>query len=263
MTIKKRMNGASIAVDESAPRTDSASPTMIEFRSITKIYRMGNHEVHALASVSFAICKGEFVAIMGPSGSGKSTAMNILGCLDRPTSGSYFLDGRNVAQLSDNEAAVIRNQKIGFVFQTFNLLPRTNALENVELPMIYAGHVRNRRKKALWALETVGLGDRVHHKPNELSGGQQQRVAIARALVNDPALILADEPTGNLDTKAGNQIMKLFRELNDSGITIVVVTHEEDIGKQAKRILRFRDGLLEKDEAVVDRRIPVEVTETE
>lgn len=249
----------SAGVEEKSSGSQPISKTdraMIEFRNIAKVYRMGSHEVHALAGVTFKIVSGEFVAIMGPSGSGKSTAMNILGCLDRPTSGSYHLDGKDVANLSDNEAAGIRNQKIGFVFQTFNLLPRTSAVENVELPMIYAGHVKNRRKRAVHALERVGLGDRTHHKPSELSGGQQQRVAIARALVNNPALILADEPTGNLDTKAGNQIMQVFHELNESGISIIIVTHEEDIGKQAKRILRFRDGLLEKDDVVLNRTIP-------
>ncbi len=229
---------------------------MAEFKNVTKIYRMGQYEVRALDGVSFNISEGEFVAIMGPSGSGKSTAMNIIGCLDRPTSGEYILEGVNVANLSDNEAAKIRNGKIGFVFQTFNLLPRTTAVENVELPLIYAGAAKNRRQRALQALDKVGLSERWHHKPNELSGGQQQRVAIARALVNDPAIILADEPTGNLDTKSGNQIMKLFRELNDSGITIILVTHEMEIGNQSSRIIRFRDGHIESDEPVLEKIFP-------
>lgn len=233
-----------------------AGTPMIAFKNITKIYRMGSHEVRALDNVSFIVEEGEFTAIMGPSGSGKSTAMNILGCLDRPTSGEYFLEGKNVAQLSDSQAARIRNSKIGFVFQTFNLLARTTALENVELPLVYAGMVRHRRKKALEALDRVDLANRVHHKPNELSGGEQQRVAIARALVNDPSLILADEPTGNLDTKSGNQLMSLFRELNDSGITIIIVTHEDEIGLQSKRIIRFRDGKIESDKLVENRYIP-------
>jgi len=245
-------------MQKAKPDGNEPAGAMIEFINITKVYLMGNQEVNALAGVSFRIQEGEFVAIMGPSGSGKSTAMNILGCLDRPTGGAYHFAGRDVAHLSDNEAASIRNSEIGFVFQTFNLLPRTSAVENVELPMIYAGRMRNRRKKAIWALERVDLGDRIKHKPNELSGGEQQRVAIARALVNDPALILADEPTGNLDTKAGNQIMKLFRELNDSGITIIIVSHEEDIARQSKRILRFRDGMLERDEIIEKRYVPEE-----
>jgi len=228
---------------------------VIQFNDIVKIYKMGEHEVRALAGVSFTIGEGEMVSIMGSSGSGKSTAMNIMGCLDRPTSGSYFLGGRDVSKLSDRELAGIRNHEIGFVFQSFNLLPRTSALENVELPMIYSGYVPNRRQRAVRALERVGLGDRTHHKPNELSGGQQQRVAIARALVNEPSIILADEPTGNLDSKSGEEIMRIFQELNDSGITLVIVTHEEDIARSGKRILRFRDGLLVADEQVQNRLI--------
>lgn len=227
---------------------------LIEFKDITKIYKMGEHEVRALNGVSFNIDVGEFVAIMGSSGSGKSTAMNILGCLDRPTSGSYILEGKDVSRLKDNELAQIRNRKIGFVFQNFNLLPRTSALENVELPMIYSGHIPDRRQRAIDALEKVGLGDRVHHKPNELSGGQQQRVALARALVNRPSIILADEPTGNLDTRSGEEVLEIFQGLNESGITIVMVTHEEHVSLCAKRVVRFSDGKLVKDEPLENHR---------
>ncbi|MEZ5337558.1 MAG: ABC transporter ATP-binding protein [bacterium] len=235
---------------------------LIEFIDIEKIYRMGTHEVHALAGVSFTVEEGEFIAIMGTSGSGKSTAMNIMGCLDRPSSGTYMLEGIDVSRMRDGELAKVRNQKIGFVFQNFNLLPRTSAIENVELPMVYSGYVRDRRKRAQTALERVGLGDRIHHKPNELSGGQQQRVAVARSLVNEPAIILADEPTGNLDTKSGEEVLKIFQDLNDGGITLVIVTHEEEVAECCKRILRFRDGKLISDEPVQKRRIadPSKVT---
>lgn len=226
---------------------------VIEFRDITKVYRMGEHEVRALNGVSFSIAAGEMVAIMGASGSGKSTAMNIMGCLDRPSSGAYLLDGEDVSRLGDRELARIRNKRIGFVFQSFNLLARTSALENVELPLIYSGFIPDRRKRAQNALERVNLGDRASHKPNELSGGQQQRVAIARALVNEPTLILADEPTGNLDSKSTEEIIGIFQQLNDSGITMVIVTHEEDIAKHCKRILRFMDGVVIADEPVQNR----------
>lgn len=230
---------------------------IINIEHVAKIYQVGSEEVHALKDVSLKINKGEYVAIMGPSGSGKSTLMNILGCLDTPTHGLYEFKGVNVSQMSDNELAKIRNKEIGFVFQTFNLLPRSNALHNVELPLIYAGVPASERKeRARLALEHVGLGDRIYHKPNELSGGQRQRVAIARALVTNPSIILADEPTGNLDTKTGEDIMALFNEIYEQGNTIILVTHEEYIAEHAERIIRIRDGLIENDEKVVSRYIP-------
>jgi putative ABC transport system ATP-binding protein len=221
---------------------------IIETHNISKIYKMGNNIVNALQDVSISIDKGEYVAFMGPSGSGKSTLMNIIGCLDTPTGGTYSLNNHLVSEMTENELAEIRNKEIGFVFQTFNLLPRASALENVALPLIYAGYSKyDRNEMAMAALESVSLADRYHHRPNELSGGQRQRVAIARALVNNPSIILADEPTGNLDTKTSYDIMTLFQELHDKGNTIIMVTHEDDIAHYAHRIIRLRDGLIEWD----------------
>jgi putative ABC transport system ATP-binding protein len=221
---------------------------LIDIRDITKVYVMGEEKVQALAGVSLGVERGEYVAIMGPSGSGKSTLMNLIGCLDTPSSGSYVLNGREVARMTDDELAAIRNQEIGFVFQTFNLLPRTSALQQVELPLVYGGLSRkDRRDRAIQALAAVGLADRMNHQPNEMSGGQRQRVAIARALINDPSILLADEPTGNLDSQTGYEIMALFDELNGRGNTIVLVTHEEDIAAHARRIVRLRDGKIRDD----------------
>jgi putative ABC transport system ATP-binding protein len=226
-----------------------AAEWVIEASDITKIYRMGEVEVPALNGVSMRVQRGEVLAIMGPSGSGKSTLMNLLGCLDRPTAGSYVLDGSQVADLKDDDLAAIRNRKVGFVFQSFNLLGRQTAMANVELPMRYAGVTEGRRQRAIEALESVGLGDRVRHRPNELSGGQQQRVAIARALVNDPAIILADEPTGNLDSKSGEEIMSILLGLNDrQGTTLIFVTHDPNIASRTRRIIRLRDGQIESDD---------------
>ncbi len=227
---------------------------IINIEHIAKIYQMGLEKVHALRDVSLKIDKNEYVAIMGPSGSGKSTLMNMLGCLDTPTSGKYDFTGVSVSEMTDNELAKIRNKEIGFVFQTFNLLTRSDALHNVELPLVYAGlPYSERREKAKQALNDVGLGDRMHHKPNELSGGQRQRVAIARALVSNPSIILADEPTGNLDSKTGEEIMQVLEEIHDKGNTIILVTHEEYIAEHAARIIRLKDGLVEQDERVEKR----------
>jgi len=222
---------------------------MLKIKKIKKIYQMGKVKVEALRGVSFCIDKGEFVAIMGPSGSGKSTLMHIIGCLDQPTEGNFIIGGNDVSKLNDDRLAEIRNKRIGFVFQQFNLLSRTSILHNVEIPLIYAGlKAKQRRELAKQALERVGLGDRVKHKPNEISGGEKQRAAIARALVNNPLIILADEPTGNLDTKTGEEIMKIFYKLHQEGNTVIMVTHELEIARHAQRIIHLRDGLIEKDE---------------
>ena len=225
--------------------------TLIDIEGVKKIYDLGAEKIHALDGVSLKIERGEYIAIMGPSGSGKSTIMNILGCLDTPTSGSYHFEGEEVSRMDDNQLAGIRNEKIGFVFQTFNLLPRISSLQNVELPLIYGGvSLESRRERAELVLERVGLGDRMNHKPNELSGGQRQRVAVARALANEPSIILADEPTGNLDSKTGEEIMVLFNQIHEAGNTIILVTHEEYIAENAHRIIRLHDGLIASDEVV-------------
>lgn len=225
---------------------------MLEIKKIKKIYQMGKVKVEALRGVSFYIGKGEFVAIMGPSGSGKSTLMHIIGCLDKPTEGNFIIGGKDVSKLNDDRLAEIRNKRIGFVFQQFNLLTRTSILHNVEIPLIYAGlKAKQRRELAKQALESVGLGDRIKHKPNEISGGEKQRAAIARALVNNPLIILADEPTGNLDTKTGEEIMKIFYKLHQQGNTVIMVTHELEIARHARRIIHLRDGLIEKDEVKI------------
>ncbi|MFH1928856.1 MAG: ABC transporter ATP-binding protein [Chloroflexota bacterium] len=222
---------------------------MIEIKDITKVYQMGQVEVHALRGISLGIEKGEFVSIMGPSGSGKSTLMNVLGCLDAPSDGTYTLNGQDVGELGGRELAHIRNKEIGFVFQTFNLLARTSARRQVELPLVYAGiSAAERRRMAQEALETVGLGDRQSHRPEELSGGEQQRVAIARALATKPSIILADEPTGNLDSRTGNEILRLFQQLNEEGITVIFVTHDSETAEYSRRVIHIRDGLLERDE---------------
>ncbi|HEX6982006.1 MAG TPA: ABC transporter ATP-binding protein [Balneolaceae bacterium] len=227
------------------------SKPVIQIQDLTKIYQMGTQEVRALNGVSFDVQENEYIAIMGPSGSGKSTMMNLIGCLDTPTSGTYILNNQDVSELEDSELAEVRNREIGFVFQTFNLLPRTDCLSNVELPLIYSGmKTAERHERASDTLRKVGLGDRIDHKPNELSGGQRQRVAIARALVNNPSILLADEPTGNLDSKTGEEIMMLFEELYRMGNTILLVTHEDDIAEHARRVIRLRDGVIESDEPV-------------
>jgi putative ABC transport system ATP-binding protein len=230
---------------------------LIEIEAVTKVYRMGSVEVHALKGVDFRVEEGEFVAVMGASGSGKTTLMNVIGCLDLPTSGRYLLDGVDVRGLNDNQLAAIRNLKIGFVFQSFNLIPRSSAVHNVEMPLIYAGVSSGRRERALAALDSVGLADRARHQPSELSGGQQQRVAIARALVTAPAILLADEPTGNLDSESSLEIMRLLQDLNEEGRTVVLITHEDEVAAFARRVVRLRDGLVLSDEVRPARQRPV------
>lgn len=228
---------------------------MIKVSNIVKVYKNGNLELEVLKGLNLEVKEGEYVAFMGPSGSGKSTFMNILGCLDRLTSGEYILDNVDVSTMKGDELSIVRNKKIGFVFQTFNLLPKLTALENVALPALYAGIKKEERlKRAAKALESVGLGERMYHKPGEMSGGQRQRVAIARAIINNPRILLADEPTGNLDSKSGEEVLEIFKKLNDKGTTIVMVTHEEDVAEHCKRIIRLKDGIIEKDEIVTNRR---------